>query len=115
MSTTGDNGRNPTPDEIEAMSAPQSPPPVTGDATDTIHALMRSLMQDKPSGKVSRSWMYAAIRHSDRNCEFEKENDGDALSRYDGEIIADILNILADKSCIMMTEAPCCIMMTEAP
>lgn len=44
--------------------------------------------------KISEDWVYSAIRHWHRNCEWNDPTDGEALDRQDGMIVAQILNLI---------------------
>ena len=55
---------------------------------------LEALRSQVCAGTLSRSWMYACIRHGQRNMDFETSDDGEEPDRYAGEAIADILNAL---------------------
>jgi hypothetical protein len=42
----------------------------------------------------SRSWIYEAIRHYERNVPYDPPEDGDAPGRWDGEEFASVINAM---------------------
>jgi hypothetical protein len=74
----------------QMQRAAYTPPPADNADLDVIEALLAKV----GALPISPLWTYSSIRHYERNCDWDKPDDGNVPARQCGYAIAGVVNAL---------------------